>query len=154
MQAAIIGILASNNADPEYFTSVLYPFVVDDSLTIGQLSMVRGVIWENPLDASTIGLPTITAGTLTETIIYRTYNEPLAIDAVAMGVPIMLAGTLVETIAYRTYNEPLAVDALAMGVPTIMAGSLVETVVYQNYNNGLIETANVSNPIILSGTLV
>ena len=155
MIGALTGVLASRNTAHEYFTSALYPFVVDDSIGISSVLPRPSTLWENPNDDVVFSAGLI-SGTLVETIVYRTYNEPLAVESVGFGLPVPQLGTLVETIAYKTYNESLAVDNVGFGLPTPLSGTLVETISYVNYNNADPNQERVAfnNPIIISGTLV
>lgn len=157
MQAALIGVIASNGDEiHEFFTSVLYPYEFTESLGINLPGPLAGTLWGLEIEDARIALPTIISGTLTETIVYRVYNEPIATEDLALGQPVLLAGTLAETIVYKTYNEPIAVEDLSVGVPTIVSGTLVTTINYVTFDPPLsaVDDLGVGLPTLLSGTLV
>jgi hypothetical protein len=156
MQAAIIGILASNDGEVhEFFTSVLYPYEFTEGLGINLPGPLAGSLWGLEVEDAVIALPTIISGTLTETIVYKIYNEPTVIEDLSLGQPVLLAGTLAETIVYKTYNEPIAVEDLSVGLPTLVSGTLVTTISYVTFDPPLSATdeLGVGLPTLLSGTL-
>jgi len=155
MIGAITGVLASRSPQYEYFTSTLYPFPVDDALSVSAVApqSTGSNLWENPNDDISISHITAISGTLVDTIVYVTYNEPLATEDLGIQQISIVSGTLVDTIVYVTYNEPLATEDATVLNPTIQSGTLVTTIQYITYNNGLIEDATINNPDIISGTL-
>jgi len=154
MIGAITGVLASRSTAYEYFTSALYPFVVDDALSVSAVAPQPSELWENPNDDISVSNIMIVVGTLNETIVYKTYNEPLYNDPIGVETPQVISGNLVETIIYKVYNEPLATEPIGIQLPDILSGNLVETIVYIVYNNGEIEDIGIEQPIIVSGTLI
>ena len=147
----ITGVLASRSSGYKYFTTTLYPFVVDDEISVSQIVPQTDVLWENPNDDMTISTPIAVSGTLEETIVYINYNDG-AIEDVGVQTPAALSGTLVETIVFKEYNDG-AIEDVGVQTPAALSGTLVETIVYINYNNGEIEDMGVQTPIIISGTL-
>jgi len=94
MIGAITGVLASRGNVYEYFTSTLYPFVVDDELSVSQVMPQPSVLWENPNDDISISNVIVQAGTLVDTIVYKTYNNG-AIEDIGVQLPTVISGTLV-----------------------------------------------------------
>jgi len=125
MMGAITGILASRGNYYEYFTTVLYPIITEDTISVSLPAPVDGELWYIPDDLLGVSTPTLQSGTLIPTIVYKTYNEPLAAESATMTVPTLLSGTLTVTINYITYNEPLAAESATMTVPTLLSGTLV-----------------------------
>ena len=148
MQASVTGILASRNKEYEYFTSTLYPLLVEDALSISEAAQ-GAILWGLQNEQMTIGATPVSAS-LQATIVYQTYNEPLAAEALNIGAT-PVSADLQATIVYKTYNEPLATEALNIGATPISADMQV-TINYVNYNNGEIEQISIgATP--LSGTL-
>jgi len=153
MIGAITGVLASRSTQYEYFTSVLYPFVVDDVMSVSIPAHNSGNLWYIPEEVASVQVPTLVTGDLTPTIVYKTYNEPLALEVASVSVPTLVTGDLTPTIVYKTYNEPLALEAASVQVPTLITGDLVVTINYITYDNGEDDVASVSVPTLISGTL-
>ena len=153
MNPAITGILSSKSLGYEYFTSSLYPIVIDDSLLISSPIADRGLIYTDPNDLLGVNLPAITNGTLIETVVYKTYDNSLYEDTASVNLPSILSGTLLETITYKTYDINYSIDGIIVSNPTITSGTLVEVIEYINYNNGVIEDIYIRHPSIITGTL-
>ncbi len=157
MISAITGILASRTiVESEFFTSVLYPFAVNDVMTVSNPVPNTGfLISIGEIEFTAISNPTLQSGALTETIVFKTYNEPLATEQTAISNPTLQSGALTETIVFKTYNEPLATEQTAISNPTLQSGTLVVTINYVDYNEPLAtEQTLISNPTLLSGTLI
>lgn len=151
MFAALTGILASRNTEPEFFTSALYPLAVSDTLSITPGGVTAAQLWAMPVEQLNLSAPVLQAGTLVDTIIFRSYTAPIA-DRLAAAVPTIQTGTLVDTIIFRSYTAPIA-DRLSAAVPTIEAGTLVTTIAFQTYNSD-VTRLGIETPTIISGTLV
>lgn len=152
MIGAITGVLASRTAQYEYFTTILYPIVVDDELSVSQVIPMPSILWESPNDDISINNVIVQSGTLVDTIVYKYYNDG-AIEDIGVQVPMAVSGTLVDTIVYKVYNDGVIED-IGVQQPVAITGTLVETIVYITYNNGAIEDIGVQLPTVISGTLV
>ena len=152
----ITGILAAKrSAQFEYFTSILYPIVTDESVAVSTAQLNSGNLWSTAIEDTTVPVPSLLSGTLVSSIVFKTYNEPLAIENTSIPVPTLQSGTLVDSIVYKTYNEPLAVENTSIPVPTLVSGTLAVTINYVNYNQPLaVEDASIPVPTLLSGTLL
>lgn len=148
------GIWSSRANEYEYFTTTLFPFVVDDSLSVSAVApqSTGSNLWENPSDDISINNIAAISGTLVDTIVYKVYNDG-AIEDIGIQQISAVSGTLVDTIVYKVYNEPLAIEDATILNPIIQSGTLAVTIQYITYNNGLVEDAVINNPVILSGTL-
>ena len=140
----------------EYFTSILYPFIVQDALSVAVGAVQRGTVLGITQDTLSAVVPTLQSGTLVVSISYLTYNRPTFPDTLSTAVPTLQSGTLLVTIAYLTYNQPAFPDTLAAAVPTLQSGTLVVTVNYLDYLNGITypDTMSVGVPTLTGGTLV
>ena len=87
------GVLASRSPGYEYFTTVLYPFAVDDQLLVSQIVPQVGILWKNPDDGMIVSVPAALSGTLEETIVYINYNNE-EIEDVGVQQPIIISGIL------------------------------------------------------------
>ncbi len=155
MIGAITGVLASRTAQYEYFTTILYPIITEDTITMTLPSQQDGELWYIPDESAAIAVPDLVSGNLVPTIVYVTYNETLAVESATVTVPDLVLGNLVPTIVYVTYNEPLAAESATVTVPDLLSGDLVTTIVYITYNEPLAaESATISIPELLSGTLI
>jgi hypothetical protein len=149
MIGAITGVLSSRSVvDLEYFTTVLYPFAVNDGLSITTPAFsADGSLWSVPTDTASITNPTILSGSLVSSIVYQTYTFE---EDMSLSNPVILSGSLNTTIVYQTYTFE---EDMSLSNPVILSGSLNTTIVYINYTDGLIENTQIYNPIILSGSL-
>lgn len=125
MIGAITGVLASRTAQYEYFTTILYPIITEDTITMTLPSQQDGELWYIPDESAAIAVPDLVSGNLVPTIVYVTYNEPLAVESATVTVPDLLSGDLVTTIVYITYNEPLAAESATISIPELLSGTLI-----------------------------
>lgn len=149
---AITGVLSSRNSEKsEYYTSALYPLIVDENLAVGNPSPLYGSLWGTPADEMAIPNPTVMSGALTVEINYVTQNPTP--DELAIPTPAIVSGSLVSTVNYVDVTPNY--EELAMPTPVVMSGSLVTTVnfVDHNYNNGIAEDLAIPNPTVISGSL-
>jgi len=78
----------------QYYTSILFPVVVDESMTINSPSTVGGYLLGTLDEEMTVTSPTIISGTMTETIVYQTYdNWPT--EEMTVTSPTIISGTLI-----------------------------------------------------------
>ena len=125
MIGAITGVLASRSPQYEYFTSTLYPFITEDTVSVSLPTQQDGELWYIPDELTAVSIPELLSGTLIPTIVYKVYNEPLAAESATVTVPELLSGNLVTTIVYVTYNEPLAAESTTVTVPELLSGTLI-----------------------------
>ena len=142
-----------------YFTSLLYPLLVEESLEVAVPGAERG--WLFPFtDSMNVGVPSIVSGALTLTLVLLSYTNERDVnpDQLSVGVPAINAGTLNATIAYVTYTNQrdVAPDSMSVGVPSIQSGSLAVTELYVTYTNQrdvAPDNLTAGVPAITSGTL-
>ena len=137
---------------PAYFTSVLYPILVQDTLNVAlplPTSPKNLLLMPTVMDSLNIGIPTIT-GSLTAVIVYKTYAWGL--DNVSVGLPSLAAGALTPTIAYQSYSY--GNDNVSVGLPSIAGGSLATVINYLIYNNWAAENIAVGLPTLAGGSLI
>jgi hypothetical protein len=135
----------------EYFTSVLYPLLVEDTLTINAptIPLNAGYLLEGPNDSLQVNSSIPLDGTLVDTIVYKTANT--SGDSLSTGSSIPLDGTLVDTIVYKTANT--SGDSLSTGSSIPLDGTLNVTIAYFSVNiEG--DSLQVNSSIPLSGTLI
>ena len=150
--AGCVGIWSAlHPSGSQFFTSVLYPFDVSDSLSITMPLIVSGFEWTVPHETMHLSQLQLEAGTLTVTIVYITYNNPLYIDTMHISQLQLEAGTLVQTIVYVSYHIPA--EPIDVASPVILSGTLDVLIDYITYNNWTAEPIDVASPVILSGTL-
>lgn len=153
MHATNIGVIASKNEEiHEFFASPLYPYIYSDDMAVVVPTFSNGALWGTALEDAVVALPQLTAGTLTETITYKTYNETAAIEDLGVNLPALLNGTITETITYKTYNETAAIEDLGVNLPALLNGTLVTTISYVTYDSAAaIEDLIVWHPSFLPG---
>lgn len=149
------------NRQYAYFTSILYPFLVQDTLSmalpVAQPSGLFGVT----LDTLSLALPLMQSGTLVATLNPLSYTNWRDInpETLSMAIPVAQSGTLVVTINYLDYVNWRDVnpETLSMPVPVAQSGTLVVTISYLDYLNWRDinpETMSMAIPVMQSGTLV
>ena len=137
---------------PAYFTSVLYPVLVQDTLNVSlplPTNPKNLLLMPTILDSLNIGLPTIT-GALTAVIVYKTYAWGL--DNVSVGLPSLASGALTSTIAYKSYSY--GNDNVSVGLPSLAGGNIATVINYISYNNWAAENIAVGLPSIAGGSLI
>ncbi len=141
-----------------YFTSLLYPILVEDSLSVS-VPTVRG--WLFPFaDNVSLGVPSIVGGTLLSTLVLLSYTNERDVnpDQLSLSVPSISGGALTVTINYLSYTNERDVspDQLSLVVPAIQSGSLTVTIAYINYTNErdvAPDTLSLGVPAITAGSL-
>jgi uncharacterized membrane protein len=147
MIGPIIGVIAANNDTPYvYFTTVLYPFLVVDTMEILPTVITRGAHWEDPNDDMTV-ITDIVSGALVESVIYVTYDE---IEQMSITNDIH-NGSLITTVAYIDYNIPIEEVTITND---ILSGTLQITIEYITYDNWPTENMSIDSISIISGTLI
>ena len=151
MMNAIIGAIASRERKKQYYTTVLYPDLTQDNLSIQSVQINSIQSWDSPNDTMQMAVPTLGNGNLTPTIVYLTYNNWTA-EQLQMGIPALGNGNLTVTIAYITYNDAVS-ENITTSVPTITGGTITVTIAFITYNNALEENITTTVPTIIGGTL-
>ena len=131
-------------------TSVLYPYYEVDSLNAGHPHIINAYIinpFGDNLQSSAVAN---TGGSLTESIVYVTYDKYTS-DTLTASAVSNTGGSLVESIAYITYSN--YTDAFTAGSVSNIGGSLVVTIEYITYNEYGLDTLIASTPTLISGTL-
>lgn len=147
-----------------YYTSILYPFLFDDTLAVPMPGMNSGALYSIALDTLGIGsVPALLSGTLVGSINFVNYTNQRDVlpDTLAVGaVPTLQSGTLVVTINFLDYlnQRDVLPDTLGVPVATLQSGTLIVTINFIDYTNqrdivpDSLQVASV--PVLLSGTLV
>ena len=136
-----------------YFTSVLYPFIIEDKFTISSPAiMSTGNLYDIQNDNLGISSVNLISATLVNTIIYKT-NEVKPADTLSISSVTLNSATLVDTIIYKT-NEVKPVDTLSITNVNLTSATLVETIVYISNEIKPIDTLSISSVTLNSGTLI
>lgn len=150
MMNGIIGVLASRERKKQYYTTVLYPELSEDNLSLSSPQINSVQVWENPNDGVEIPHPTIVDGILTAVVNYVTYENAQP-DNITAGIPTVRNGTLATIVNYVTYTaEP---DNITAGIPNVRDGVLVTTINYVTYNNATADNITAGVPTIMGGIL-
>ena len=144
----------------DYYTSILYPFLVEDTMTQGIPAVTSGYLVNFGNDSMTQGIPSLLLGTLVSSVNYVDYinGRDVSPDTMTQGIPTLLSGTLVVTVSYVDYlnQRDVAPDTMTQGIPSLLAGTLAVTVAYVDYVNGrdvTPDTMTQAIPALISGTL-
>lgn len=140
-----------------FYTSILYPLLVEDGMSIAMAALQRGYTLQVVNDASQVAVPALQGGTLVATISFITYNNSLLFpDNSQITVPVLESGTLVVTISFVTYDARPFPDNSQIPVPAIVASTLVVTINYIDYLNAITypDNSQIPVPTLRSGTLV
>ncbi len=89
-------VFTAGPAQSTLFTSLLYPILFEDSLSVGVPGVNRGRLFPFT-DQLGVGVPAIVGGALIATITYINYTNErdVAPDQLSVGVPTITAGSLV-----------------------------------------------------------
>jgi len=143
-------------ASSQYYTSILYPLVVEDTLQIAIAAPQGGQLVGLTVDTLDIAVPSLQSGVLGVTISYLSYDGRPWPDTLSVAVPGLQSGTLAVTINYLTYDGRPWPDTLDVPVPTLQSGTLIVTINYVDYSNWVTfndNTLGVAVPTLQSGTL-
>lgn len=154
MMVAVPGIIDGTLivAPSTFFTSILYPLLVQDAMSTGLPALEHGSIVRFGIDPMEVFVPALESGTLVVTIAFITYDGRPHPDTMQVPVPALESGTL-QTIVVIYDARPWP-DTMEVFVPSVQSGTLVRIVI--NYTNGLAhpDTMQVFVPSLQSGTLV
>jgi len=119
--------------DYSYYTSLFYPYLNEESISVGPPRPTRGWIFPY-VDALNLPPPTIESGTLGVTIVYKSYTNHRDVNPDTMNhpVPPIQSGTLDVTIDYVEY---LNLDTMNHPVSTIQSGVLEVVIAYISYEH-------------------
>jgi hypothetical protein len=130
----------------DYYTTLIYPFLTSDFMSIGVPTLERGYTMDTTVDGMSVGLSTLESGTLEVTIAFTEYAYS---EEVSVGIPTLESGTLEVTIAYIVYVYS---DEMSIGIPTLESGTLEVTIEYVVY--AFADEMSVGIPTLTAGTLV
>ena len=132
-----------------YYTTVLYPILVTDTLNVNNISSQGNYLFGNIVDDLNISPIGIVNGTLDITIQYinYTYWLPEDLNIAPIGI---VNGTLAVTINYINYTQMEDLNIAPIG---IVNGTLAVTINYINYTYWLPEDLNIAPIGIINGTL-
>ena len=147
--------LINTSTQSIFYTSITYPTITEDSMSMPVPSLRYGTIIPIQQDAMTVGTPTLLSGALTSVVNYISYQNwrDIAPDAMTVGIPTLLSGALTSVVNPISYQTA---DAMTVGIPTLLSGALVVTATYINYQNWrdiAPDAMHVATPSLLSGTL-
>ena len=144
-----------------YFTSILYPLLVDDAMHVGVVPLRSGSTQQITLDTLSAPVPNLQSGTLTASISFVIYTNWRDINPETLSAPVphLQSGTLIVTITYNNYVNwrDINPETLSAPVPTLQSGTLVVTITFITYTNWRDvnpETLSVPVPTLRSGSLV
>jgi hypothetical protein len=144
-----------------YYTSLIYPTLVQDTLSIATPAVQPSVLWGLANETLTIPQPAPQSGTLVGTISYLNYTNGRDFNADTLTVPqpAPQSGTLVVTINYLNYTNgrDFNADTLTVVQPEPRdTSTLVVVISYIDYTNGRdfnADTLTMPQPTPQSGTL-
>ena len=143
-------VIKQGEKPSQYYTTVLYPELVEDSLAVNPVEAGNINVWDYPRDDTMmITVPRLLSGTISSTIAFLTYTATT--EEMNITVPTPQSGTLETTIAYPVYTG--TEELVNLSVPTVNSGTLVVTINYVNYDNGVTEVMTHRVPTIIGVTL-
>jgi hypothetical protein len=148
--AAHIGVIASREHRPQFFTSNLYPLVIDDTINVSNPSASRGMLLRVVDDNLNFNPVSMVGGTLTTVIRYPVYDHQPPED-INLYTTRVLSGNLTTVIAYKVYDHPL-IEIINLTKVNILNGTLTVVINYVQYS-GQIESFNMISAGIIGGTL-
>jgi hypothetical protein len=144
-----------------FYTSTIYPYIAEETLSAGLAVLVNGVYWGFPDDTVTQALPVLQSGTLVSAFTFIDYTNQRDVnpDTLAQALPVLQSGTLVLSVNPVSYTNQRDVnpDTLAQEIPVLQSGTLVVTISYVDYTNQRDvspDTLAQALPVLQSGTLV
>ena len=154
--------LRANLPESVFFTSLLYPVVVEDRMA---LSTPAPADHGNYLigagdDDLAFSIPAISGGSLFMSLSAAGYKNWRDVnpDEMTFSTPAVTGGSLAVTIAYASYPNwrDINPDEMTFSTPAITGGSLTVTIQYVNYLNQrdvIPDEMNMFTPTIQSGSL-
>lgn len=146
-----------------FFTSLLYPTFVEDTVGFGPMVISDGQIIKQPEDEMQFGPVAFQdGGTLVSVLTFIDYTNQRDINPETMQfgpVAFLAGGTLVATITYLDYTNQrdVAPDTVSFGPSGFSSGTLVVIISYLEYTyqrDVNPDTVSFGPPAIQSGTLV
>lgn len=133
----------------DYYTSLVYPFLVQDDLSIDGTVLERGTSVRVDYEDFSVEVASLESGTLVVTIAFLSYHPPLP-EEMSVEVATLEDGTLVVTISFVTYdnNEDMSIE-----VAPLVSGTLEVTIEYVVYISPDPDTMSVDVSALTGGTL-
>lgn len=154
--------LRANLPEAVYYTSLLYPVVVEDRLSLATPGVPAhgSYLFGVPDDDLAMAMPAISSGSLTLAFNptgYENWRDVIP-DQMQVSVPLITDGSLVTSISYMDYLNWRDVnsDNMQTATPAITGGYLNITIQYVNYANQRDVNPDymiTSTPTIQSGSL-
>lgn len=144
-----------------YYTSLVYPYLITDTISTGIPVLERGYqFFLNP-DAMNQPITSLQSGTLVVSLNPVSYTNQRDINPDVMNHPIasLQSGTLIVTISYLSYTNQRDVNPDVMNHPiaSLQSGTLVVTIGYVDYTHQRdVNPDTMNHPVtsLQSGTLV
>lgn len=143
-----------------FYTTTLYPILVEDTMTQGLPVVQFGAIYRLPSEDMSQAVPSLLLGTLVSSITYVNYFNQRDVNPETMThpVPTLVGGVLTVVVAYVDYlnHRDVTPDSMTHPVPTLLSGTMAVTVSYVDYFNQrdvAPDTMTHPVPTLLSGTL-
>lgn len=144
---AHVGVIASREHKPQFFTSAVYPLLVEEQYNLGTIAPNHGFAFPLTEEEYTVHNPSVISGVLTETIRYPSINATP--DEFILSGFSPVSGSLPVVIQYKSITTPT--EQYAMQSAQLISGTLTRVAIYY-YHIGP-EEYKINSLSIISGTL-